>query len=232
MRGEANRPVDRDVTVGEAPDMRAELVETIRPLGSGGVLERSDGRIRHRGPQPLPSGRIGGVDRAMLEQFRDGDALAVKAVYDEFGGPVYALSLSVLRDPDLAADATQQTFLKAWRASSTYDPEREFRPWIYAIARRTAIDIYRKRKRIVPSDDIDGATTPPGLEVTWEVFEVRAALDRLPDAERIVVQLSHLEGLTHAEIADRLGIPIGTVKSRSHRAHQRLAALLSHVNEI
>lgn len=182
-------------------------------------------------PQIAPSGRIGVVDRAMLEQFRDGDALAVKAVYDEYGGPVYALSLSVLRDRDLAADATQQTFFKAWKASATYDPDREFRPWIYAIARRTAIDIYRKRKRIVPSDDVDDVVTAPGLETTWEVFEVRAALDKLPDAERMVVQLSHLEGLTHTEIAERLGIPVGTVKSRSHRAHQRLAALLSHVNE-
>lgn len=212
--------------------MRAETVETFRPLGRVRVGAHSGGLIDGQRRQDLASGRIRVVDRAMLEQFRDGDSLAVKAVYDEFGGPVYALSLSVLRDPDLAADATQQTFLKAWRASATYDPEREFRPWIYAIARRTAIDIYRKRKRVVPSDDVDEVTTPPGLETAWEVFEVRAALDRLPDAERVVVQLSHLEGLTHVEIAERLGIPVGTVKSRSHRAHQRLATLLSHVNEI
>jgi len=165
----------------------------------------------------------------MLEQFRDGDALAVKAVYDEYGGAVFALSLSVLRDRDLAADATQQTFLKAWRASSTYDTEREFSPWLYAIARRTAIDIYRKRKRIVPSEDVDGITISPGLEVMWEVFEVRAALDKLPDKERVVVQLSHLEGLTHLEIAGELGIPVGTVKSRAHRAHKRLAEMLRHV---
>lgn len=212
--------------------MRADAVETTSQRRRVRISARSESASRILVPQNVSSGRIGLVDRTMLEQFRDGDALAVKAVYDEYGGPVYALSLSVLRDPDLAADATQQTFLKAWRASATYDPEREFRPWIYAIARRTAIDIYRKRKRIVPSEDIDGATTPPGLETTWEVFEVRAALDRLPDAERVVVQLSHLEDLTHAEIAERLGIPIGTVKSRSHRAHQRLATLLSHVNEI
>lgn len=212
--------------------MRAEVIESFTPPGRARVADRSGPSIQDRGRQDLASGRIRFVDRAMLEQFRDGDALAVKAVYDEYGGPVYALSLNVLRDPDLAADATQQTFLKAWRAAATYDPERQFRPWIYAIARRTAIDIYRKRKRIVPSDDVDGITTPPGLETTWEVFEVRAALDKLPDAERVVVQLSHLDGLTHVEIADRLGIPVGTVKSRSHRAHQRLAALLSHVNEI
>ncbi|HZD23522.1 MAG TPA: RNA polymerase sigma factor [Acidimicrobiia bacterium] len=168
----------------------------------------------------------------MLEQFRDGDPLAVKAVYDEYGGPVYALAFGVLRDRDLAADATQQTFLKAWKAAATYDPDREFRPWIYAIARRTAIDMYRKRRRIVPSEDVDNVIPAPGLETTWEIFEVRAALDKLPDAERIVVQLNHLEGLTHNEIANRLGIPVGTVKSRSHRAHRRLAELLSHLNEI
>lgn len=171
------------------------------------------------------------MDRATLERFRDGDPLAVKAVYDELGGAVYALAMSVLSDRDLAADATQQTFLKAWRASSTYDPEREFRPWIYAIARHTAIDIYRTRRRVVPSEDVDSIVTPPDLEVAWEVFEVRAALDRLPDEERAVMQLNHLEGLTHPEIADRLGIPVGTVKSRSHRAHRRLAELLKHLNE-
>lgn len=171
------------------------------------------------------------MDRTTLERFRDGDPLAVKAVYDELGGAVFALAMSVLSDRDLAADATQQTFLKAWRASSTYDPDREFRPWIYAIARHTAIDIYRTRRRVVPSEYVDSIVTPPGLEVAWEVFEVRAALDRLPDEERAVIQLSHLEGLTHPEIADRLGIPVGTVKSRSHRAHRRLAELLKHMNE-
>ena len=157
--------------------------------------------------------------------------MAVKAVYDQLGGAVFALAMSVLSDRDLAADATQQTFLKAWRASSTYDPDREFRPWIYAIARHTAIDIYRTRRRVVPSEDVDSIFTPPDLEVAWEVFEVRAALDRLPDEERAVMQLNHLEGLTHPEIADRLGIPVGTVKSRSHRAHRRLAELLKHLNE-
>ncbi|HET9258995.1 MAG TPA: RNA polymerase sigma factor [Acidimicrobiia bacterium] len=171
------------------------------------------------------------MDRATLERFRDGDPMAVKAVYDELGGAVFALAMSVLSDRDLAADATQQTFLKAWRASSTYDPDREFRPWIYAIARHTAIDIYRTRRRVVPSEDVDSIFTPPDLEVAWEVFEVRAALDRLPDEERAVMQLNHLEGLTHPEIADRLGIPVGTVKSRSHRAHRRLAELLKHLNE-
>jgi RNA polymerase sigma-70 factor (ECF subfamily) len=171
------------------------------------------------------------VDREVLERFRLGDEAAVKAVYDRFGGPVFALSMSILGEHGLAADATQQTFIKAWRAASTYDPERDFGPWIYAIARRTAIDLYRKRSRLVVSDEVDLVTFPPGLETVWEVFEVRSALDRLPDEERQVVKLSHFDGFTHVEIAERLDIPVGTVKSRSHRAHRRLVEMLKHVEE-
>jgi RNA polymerase sigma-70 factor (ECF subfamily) len=172
------------------------------------------------------------VDPEVLQRFRIGDEAAVKAVYERFGGPVFALSMSILGEAGLAADATQQTFIKAWRAASTYDPERNFSPWIYAIARRTAIDIYRKRARVVVSDHVEVVSIAPGLETVWEVFEVRSALDQLPDDERQVVKLSHFDGFTHAEIADQLGIPIGTVKSRSHRAHQRLLGLLKHLEEM
>jgi len=167
----------------------------------------------------------------MLDRFRDGDESAVKAVYEQFRGPVFAISMSVLHDHGLAADATQQTFIKAWQAATTYDPERELAPWIYAIARRTAIDIYRKQSRSVTSNAVDSIALPPALETIWEVFEVRSALDRLPDEERQVIKLSHFEGLTHVEIAEHMDIPVGTVKSRSHRAHRRLLDLLKHVEE-
>ncbi len=139
--------------------------------------------------------------------------------------------MSILHDHGLAADATQQTFIKAWQAATTYDANRELGPWIYAIARRTAIDIYRKSSRSVASDDVDITSLPPSLDTIWEVFEVRSAIDRLPDEERQVIKLSHFDGLTHVEIAEHMGIPVGTVKSRSHRAHQRLLELLRHVEE-
>lgn len=167
----------------------------------------------------------------MLDRFRSGDESAVKAVYERFSGPVFAISMSILRDQTLAADATQQTFIKAWQAASTYDSEREIGPWVYAIARRTAIDIYRKESRSVASDEVDTISLPPSLGVIWEVFEVRAALERLTDEERQVMKLSHFDGLTHAEIAEHTGIPLGTVKSRSHRAHRKLLELLRHVEE-
>jgi RNA polymerase sigma-70 factor, ECF subfamily len=156
--------------------------------------------------------------------------VAVKAVHDRFAGPVYAVAVSLLGDPDLAAEATQQTFIKAWRAASTYDSERNFGPWIYAIARRTAIDTYRKQARSQPLSQ-EPITIGEGLETAWEVFEVRLALDQLPEDERQVIRLSHFEGLTHMEISRALDIPLGTVKSRSYRAHKRLLGLLRHLEE-
>ncbi len=172
------------------------------------------------------------MERDVLDRFRLGDESAVKAVYDRFAGPVFAVAVAILHDRDLAADATQITFLKAWRASSTYDPTRDFAPWIYAIARRTALDLYRKRLRTRTGSEVDIPTFPPGLEAVWEIYEVRLALDQLPDDEKLIVRLSHFDGLTHDEIASRLGIPLGTVKSRSHRAHRRLAELLRHLEEV
>jgi RNA polymerase sigma factor (sigma-70 family) len=175
--------------------------------------------------------RILEVDRDLHEQFRAGDENAVKTVYERFSGPVFAISLKILHDNALAADATQQTFINAWRAAGTFDVDRDLGPWIYTIARRCAIDIYRKRARLVASDDVDAPTSDPSLDSIWEVFEVRSALESLTDEERQVVKLSHFDGFTHPEIAEHLGIPVGTVKSRSHRAHKRLLDLLAHLEE-
>lgn len=167
----------------------------------------------------------------MLEFFAAGDEQAIKAVYNRYAGAVYSLSLSILRDRGHAADATQQTFLKAWRSAAKFDPERDFAPWIYSIARRTAIDIYRKERRSKPSEDVDTVVLAPSMELVWEVFEVRAAIDRLNDEEREVIRMSHFDGLTHVEIAEKLDIPLGTVKSRSHRAHRNLLRQLAHLQE-
>jgi RNA polymerase sigma-70 factor (ECF subfamily) len=171
------------------------------------------------------------VDSEVFRRFGDGDEAAVKSVYDSYSGAVYALCLRILRDPGLAADATQQTFVKAWRSARSYDESRPFEPWIYSIARNTAIDTYRKRVRQIPSPDVDGVEPGPSLEKTWEVFEVRTAVDRLNDDEREVIRMSHFDDLTHEEIAKRLDIPLGTVKSRSHRAHRHLLELLAHVRD-
>jgi RNA polymerase sigma factor (sigma-70 family) len=173
-----------------------------------------------------------------LDRFRAGDPEGVRAVYREFGRLVYAVARRTLRSPELAEEATQETFVKAWRAAAGFEPGRELGPWLATIARRTAIDLYRREARRAVSsladvavDDASVVELPPGVEQAYDVWAVRQAVDELPDDEREVVRLQHLEELTHAEVAERLGVPVGTVKSRSFRAHRRLALRLGHLRD-
>jgi len=171
------------------------------------------------------------TDRELASRFPGGDDDVVRAVYRRYGGAIYTIAMSILRDAGRAADVVQSTFVNAWQASHRFDPDRELGPWLYTIARRQAIDTYRRERRSEPTDpsELDVVALPPSLEQAWEAWQVRLALDQLPPEECEVVRLSWFDGLAHSEIAERIGVPLGTVKSRSHRAHRRLASLLAHV---
>lgn len=162
----------------------------------------------------------------------------MRAVYREYGRLVFAVALRALGDRGLAEEVTQQVFVKAWRAAAVVDDRRELAPWLAAIARRTAIDVYRRESLragapldAVAPDDPAVVTAPESVESMYETWEVREAVGELPDDERQVVRLQHFEGMTHGQIADRLGVAVGTVKSRSFRAHKRLATALGHLRE-
>ncbi len=174
----------------------------------------------------------------VVESFRAGDESAVRAVYDEFGRLVFAVANRILRNRALAEEASQQAFVQAWRASSSFDASRDLGPWLATIARRAAIDIHRREQRRAHGTIDEAAPTepalislPPNVDQAYAVWQVREAIDSLPPDDRLLVQLLHLEGLTHPEVADRLGIPLGTVKSRSFRVHKVLAARLGHLRE-
>jgi RNA polymerase sigma-70 factor (ECF subfamily) len=176
------------------------------------------------------------VDRGVRRRFRDGDPDAVRSVYLAYGRLVYAVAYRTLGDAGLAEEATQQTFVKAWRAADTLDEDREMAPWLATIARRAAIDLHRSetRRRADPLESVAPAdpaltTAPESAESLHAVWEVRSAVGELPPDEQEVVRLQHFEGLTHEEIALRLQIPAGTVKSRSFRAHRRLTERLRSV---
>ena len=175
------------------------------------------------------------------EQFRNGDETALPRVYQRYAGAMYATAYNLLGNRDLAADAVQQAFIQAWRAAGSFDPARGLQPWLYAITRRAAIDTYRRQRRESQHVSYDAATDGsrpddrafavdgPSLDSTWQVWQVRQALDRLHPDERQVLRLAYHEGLTQSEIAEVLGVAIGTVKSRTARAQRRLAALLGHL---
>ncbi len=172
-------------------------------------------------------------------RFRQGDPDAVRSVYRSHGRLVYAVAYKVLGDRGLAEEAVQQTFVKAWRAAQSFDERRELGPWLAAIARRVAIDLYR-REAVRTADPLEAVpagdpalvvAAPQSAEAIYDVWEVRQAVAELPPDEQEVVRLQHLDGFTHVQIAQRLGVAVGTVKSRSFRAHKRLATMLGHLRE-
>jgi RNA polymerase sigma-70 factor (ECF subfamily) len=172
---------------------------------------------------------------SLMRRFASGDPEAVRELYATYGKAVYTVASSSLRDRGLAEEAVQLTFLQAWRSARSFDPERDPAPWLYAIARRTAVDVYRRERRHLGRQSLDTAADmavlPESFERTWEAWQIRLALEQMPAAQRQIVEALHFVGLTHEEAARQLGLPIGTVKSRSHRAHRRLATLLDHLNE-
>ncbi len=167
--------------------------------------------------------------------FARGDPEAVRAVFRTYGKLVYAVAFKVLGDRSLADEATQETFVRAWRGAATYDPGRDIGPWLATIARRTAVDVFRRTSRrthVALEEEAPGlAEMPPSVERAYDIWEVRRALAQLPPEDAALVRLQHLDGLTQAEVAQRMGIAIGTVKSRTFRAHRRLAGLLGHLRD-
>jgi RNA polymerase sigma-70 factor (ECF subfamily) len=176
------------------------------------------------------------ADAELATALRSGDEAAVRTLVERYGGLVYTVAYRVLDDAEQARDVAQQTFVQAWRHADSFEPGRDFAPWLATIARRAAIDVLRaeRRRPTTPLETVDAGddaltAPPPSAEQLEAVWEVRAAVDALDESDREIVRLQYLHGHTQAEIAERLGIPIGTVKSRVHRAHRRLANRLAHL---
>jgi RNA polymerase sigma-70 factor, ECF subfamily len=174
-------------------------------------------------------------DQELARRFASRDADSVRQLYARWSGPVLTVALGWLRDRELAEEAVQETFVKAWRAAGSFDPRRELGPWLYTIARRVAIDLGRRARRRPATTALKASVAAPAgptLDQTWEAWQVRCALRDLPDDERELIRLTHYVGLSQSQIAERLGVPLGTVKSRSHRAHRHLAEQLAHLRQL
>ena len=174
---------------------------------------------------------------ALAGRFQQGDPEAVRELYTLCGRPAFAVAYRVLDNRALAEEAVQQAFLSAWQARERLDPSRGIRLWLFAIVKRAALDVLRRERRRTHSTFEDVANHPAlvdssDMDRTWDAWRVREAVDRLPTDERELVRLQHFEGLTHTEIGERLGVAVGTVKSRSHRAHHRLASQLRRLQEV
>ena len=173
-----------------------------------------------------------GMEPALAEigtRLSRGEPAALEDAYRTLGPLVMSYLSRYVPQPDIE-DVLQRVFYEVWRVHSRYDPEQSLRGWVLGIARKRAIDHLRKRRDVVvPLDSMREIKGDDGREVADRLAwadEVRAALHMLPDLQREVIELAYFDSYTQSEIAEALGIPLGTVKTRTARGLQRLAGLL------
>ena len=172
-------------------------------------------------------------DGELIRLVGSGDRSAFDALYRRYSRPVFGLALRRLGDRGRAEDAVQETFASVWRAARSYRPERgPGAPWLYAVARNAIVDNGRTRREppIDAPDEVAGDDGPADrAESGWVAWRVHRALAELPDSERRVIELAYWGGRSQSEIADLLGIPLGTVKTRTRTGLARLATVLEDV---
>ena len=157
---------------------------------------------------------------------RAGSQEAFGALVERYRTPVVRFAHRLTRDAGEADDVAQETFLRAYRGLATFRPERPFARWLFAIARNVSHDALRRTSRCVVVDVVVDTVAQPGPEEVAlqnaEELTVRSALEGLPDRYRAVLELYYLRGFLYREIAQSLGIPIGTVKTYIRRAKVRM----------
>jgi RNA polymerase sigma factor (sigma-70 family) len=204
-----------------------------RGLWDNGVPRVS---LERRLPErPDPIDRQKQEEVALLLRIREKDEAAVADLYQRYSGPLYSLAYQVTGADRYAQEVVQEVFMAVWRDASRFDPTRgAVSSWLFALTRHKAIDLVRKEanvwKRYAPetelerqeaSDDVDGEA--------WANIRrerVLDAMNQLPEAQRTCVELAFFSGLTHVEVAEQLGIPLGTAKTRIRTGLLRLRDLL------
>lgn len=171
-------------------------------------------------------------DIELVQRVAARDADALRPLYDRYGSMVYGLAYRVVGDRQLAEDCTQEVFVSLWRSAPRFDPARaRLSTWLFAITRNTAVDTVRRRMsrpvELLEEDQrADESPDTADLVATADQSErVAAAMAELPGPQLEALALAYFEGLSHAEIAERLDVPLGTVKGRIRLALDRLRTL-------
>ncbi len=194
-------------------------------LASGAPARRGAGMQRRREHADLS-------DEALVALVARSDDAALAELYGRFAPVAFALALRVLRDRGLAEDAVQEAFLAVWRTAARFLPGRaRARTWVLTLVHRRAVDLVRRegRCRMEASDataqGADDATDDVVL-VRLERQRVQEALAKLPDRQRETIELAYYGGFTQSELAEKIGEPLGTIKSRMFNGLGRLRELL------
>jgi RNA polymerase sigma-70 factor (ECF subfamily) len=154
----------------------------------------------------------------LVSAIRSGNESAMAALYDKYSSIVYSVALRVLADTGAAEDVLQEVFMQLWRNPGAFDASRgNLAPWLAVIARNRAIDALRRRQPETDIEDVVVSVEPDmagDAERSRAMEKVRSALGSMPAPQRSALEMAYFEGLTHSEIAEKTGEPLGTVKTR------------------
>jgi len=178
-------------------------------------------------------------DKDLIEAFRAGDEGAFGQLVTRHRRHVYGVARSILRRHDQADEATQDSFIKAYKGLSRFQGQSSFRTWIHRIARNAALDLLARegtQTRVAEQSALEPSLAPRGpraledLLREEQVLELRRGIEQLPDRQRLTLNLRVQQGLKFSEIAEALDCPIGTAKANFHHAVKNLKKILSHVS--
>jgi RNA polymerase sigma-70 factor (ECF subfamily) len=178
------------------------------------------------------------TDGELVARSQDGDKKAFEQLVIRNQDLVFSLAFKLSRDRDLANDIAQESFIRAWRAIEKFRGDSAFSTWIYRITVNTAWTLRKKAKKhaLANIEDtqepivIDEKKDPELIAINSDLsFVLKQALNKLPMEQRIIVELKNIEGMSHKEIAEYLGITVTAAKVRLHRAHQKLRVFLEDV---
>jgi RNA polymerase sigma-70 factor (ECF subfamily) len=174
--------------------------------------------------QPWPEGKQP-TDAVLMDRILQQDSTALETLYNRYGRPVYSLVLRIAQNPASAEEIVQDIFLQLWRSADRFQISRgPLEPWLFTMARNRALDFLRlKREKQRRREDSDSDVVVPSavvrpdpegdIDQSRRAEKIRALLSSLPEAQRHAIELAFFEGLTHSEIAEATGEPLGTVKS-------------------
>jgi len=181
------------------------------------------------------------ADDVLMARLSSGHTESLGILYDRYGGLGYGLAYRMLGDATAAADVVQEAFLAVWRTAHSYDPTKgTVRTWFMTAVRNRCIDILRGPRRQVELDDVMAETLSlTGTDDVWESVSktidaqtVQQALGRLPEDQRTTMTLAYFGGLTHAQIASQMRVPLGTVKGRMRLAMDKLRDMLTNTGDM
>jgi RNA polymerase sigma-70 factor, ECF subfamily len=161
-------------------------------------------------------------DSVLLQRVRRGDETAMAALYDRYSKIVYSVALRVLRDVPSAEDVLQEIFMQVWRNPGSFlETKGSLGGWLAVVARNRAIDLLRRRR---PTDQVEEVALASSFDLASEaernslMERARNVIVKLPSEQRKMLEMAFFDGLTHTEIAEVTGDPLGTVKTRIRSA--------------